>query len=243
MVQNTTLNGALFYPNFNVDGVFGMGREQVSNKSLSFLARAAYNGHLKSTTWSYQPAPGNNTANLFLGGYDASQVNGSLTWMSVPNDTMEWNSTMQNMTINGTELWNNTVNEYTTLMFVTGYKYMGLPASVWYHICSVLQAANPGLGVSCLASASRISATGPCENFAPFNLSLQFNTTATYIIPSDGTTYYSATSNKCYWNFNKVGNGTEFIIGEQFFQQFYTVFDNENSRMGFGVGAHASTAV
>lgn len=72
MVQNTTLNGALFYPNFNVDGVFGMGREAVSASATSFLARAAHNGLLKSTTWSYQPAPGNNTANLFLGGYDAS---------------------------------------------------------------------------------------------------------------------------------------------------------------------------
>lgn len=104
-----------------------MGREVVSATATSFLASAAYSGLLKSTTWSYQPAPGNNTANIFLGGYDASQVNGSVTWMAVPNDTMGWNSTMQLMTLNETVLWNVSDHEYTTLIFVTGYKYMGLP--------------------------------------------------------------------------------------------------------------------
>jgi len=72
---------------------------------------------------------------------------------------------------------------------------------------------------------------------------MQFNTTATYVIPSNGTTYYSPTSNLCYWNFQKVGNGTEFIIGEQFYAQYYTVFDNENLRMGFGIGISATTNV
>jgi hypothetical protein len=32
---------------------------------------------------------------------------------------------------------------------------------------------------------------------------------------------------------SRIGNGTEFIIGEVFFQQFVTVYDNDNSKIGF----------
>ena len=137
--------------------------------------------------------------------------------MSVYNDSRDWNSTMQLMKLNDTELWNNTANPWTTLAFVTGYRYIGVPSSMYFSICAKLGATNPDSIISCSASSSRISATGSCSNYAPFNVSMQFNTTATYVIPSTGMTYYSPTSNVCYWNFQKVGNGTEFIIGEQFY--------------------------
>ena len=39
----------------------------------------------------------------------------------------------------------------------------------------------------------------------------------------------------CEWNLRKTGSNTTFYVGEQFFRRFYTIFDNDNSRMGFGI--------
>lgn len=42
--------------------------------------------------------------------------------------------------------------------------------------------------------------------------------------------------NECFWNFHNLGDGgTEIIVGETFFKQFYTIFDSENSQIGFGL--------
>jgi large-conductance mechanosensitive channel len=45
----------------------------------------------------------------------------------------------------------------------------------------------------------------------------------------------------CYWNFQDLGNATSQVwIGEAFFQQWFTVFDIDNSLIGFGVSSIAS---
>jgi len=39
----------------------------------------------------------------------------------------------------------------------------------------------------------------------------------------------------CTWAFRKTASNSTIYVGEAFFQKFYTIFDNNNSRMGFGI--------
>jgi len=88
---------------FTLDGVFGMGRQDTS--SDSFLSRAVSSGAIASTTWSYQPSNGTAAGSMLLGGYDETQISGSIAWVPSPEAQYYWNSTMTNMAIGGTVLW------------------------------------------------------------------------------------------------------------------------------------------
>ena len=39
-----------------------------------------------------------------------------------------------------------------------------------------------------------------------------------------------------------IGNGTEFVIGEPFFQLFYSIWDVTGSKLGFGVAVNTAFA-
>ena len=45
---------------------------------------------------------------------------------------------MQDMTINGSSVWNTSVHGDSTVNFVTGYKYIGMPEVAFYGICDQL---------------------------------------------------------------------------------------------------------
>lgn len=85
----------------------------------------------------------NTTSTIMLGGVDYSQVNGSLTYLPVENNTKSWNTTVASMMLGSETIWNNTVNTNSSAVFVTGYKYIGLPKSHWDSFCATIQAMNP----------------------------------------------------------------------------------------------------
>lgn len=144
MIENTTYQGIPFKPEFDADGIFGIGRQTAGGSS--FISRAVAAGLIESTTWAYQPSTddekgeeGDNGA-IVLGGYNETALNGTLTWNSVPQGD-QWISDLQDVTINGTSVWNTSVvaQVNSTATFVTGYKYLGLPADAFYGVCSQLQ--------------------------------------------------------------------------------------------------------
>lgn len=85
----------------------------------------------------------NTTSTIMLGGVDYSQINGSLTYLPVVNNTKSWNTTVTSMMLGSETIWNNTVNINSSAVFVTGYKYIGLPKSHWDSFCATIQAMNP----------------------------------------------------------------------------------------------------
>lgn len=142
MIENTTYHGKAFKPEFDAQGVFGIGRQSAGGNS--FITRAVAAGLLESTTWAYQPASHDDGEDddddgaIILGGYNETALHGTLTWMNVPQGD-QWTSVMQDVTINGTSVWNTSVQSNSTVNFVTGYKYIGLPADAFYGVCAQLQ--------------------------------------------------------------------------------------------------------
>jgi hypothetical protein len=149
---------------------------------------------------------------------------------------------MQDVTINGTSVWNASAYNSSTVNFVTGYKYLGLPSDAFYAVCDQLKsyvAANnyTNTTVSCDSTASAITANSSCHLFEQDgNFTMQFATSATYVMKLKTLMHHNDDDKGgCSWNLRKTGSNTTFYVGEQFFQRFYTIFDNDNSRLGFGI--------
>lgn len=153
---------------------------------------------------------------------------------------------MQDVTINGTSVWNASAHTSSTVNFVTGYKYIGLPPDAFYAVCNQLQSyvvANnvTNTSVSCNTTSSAITSNSSCELFEQDgNFTMQFATSATYVMKLETLMDKDDDDDGkgqpgCKWNLRKTGSNTTFYVGEQFFTRFYTIFDNDNSRMGFGI--------
>jgi hypothetical protein len=113
-----------------------------------------------------------------------------------------------------------------------------LPADAFNAVCSQLQSYIAGSNysdtvVSC--DSSEINANITCDAFEEAgNFTMQFATTATFVMKLS-TLQDDDDCNACSWNLRKTDSNTTFFIGEQFFTRFYTIFDNDNSRLGFGI--------
>lgn len=121
-----------------------------------------------------------------------------------------------------------------------------MPLSVWFDVCDQLQAYNNDFGpigssIICDQVSGQIYATGSCANFETnFNVTMQFSTDAIFVMAGSSMVYESKSLlglTQCNWSIQSVGDHSEFVIGETFFKQFYTIFDNNNGQVGFGVSS------
>jgi len=93
-------------------------------------------------------------------------------------------------------------------------------------------------------------ATGNCSDFASnWEFSMRFSTDAIFSMSGRNFTTedYDAIEliSTCYWNLQdigeEVGGLNQVLVGEQFFKQFYTVFDSENASVGIGISNNVNT--
>lgn len=186
MTSTTKASGALLYPGFNADGVFGLGREAIST-NMSFMSRAVTSGQLSKYMYSYMPSTPIGSASVILGGYDPSQFRYNLTWMNVPVSTNAWNTTVTELTFNTTTIYNSSKQTFpTSAKFETGYKYIGAPTGTWSSFCSLIQQTNPTRMVACFVSNNeRPNSVGTCgiDFNNNYNVTIRFNTTAVFSIP------------------------------------------------------------
>ena len=79
---------------------------------------------------------------------------------------------------------------------------------------------------------------------ADFNFTMQFGTNAIFVMSGSSFTVQKddpLLPTECVWNFQNLGDKNEIVVGEQFFKQFYTVFDTDNAQLGFGISTNSNT--
>ena len=142
--------------------------------------------------------------------------------MSVPQGA-QWTSVMQDMTINGSSVWNTTIHSDSTINFVTGYEYIGMPAEAFYGICNLLKGYiattnYTNTTVSCASNSTKISANSSCDYFEDAgNFTMQFSTSATFVMKLETLMHDKDDdygNETCYWNFRKTASNTTIYIGE-----------------------------
>jgi len=80
--------------------------------------------------------------------------------------------------------------------------------------------------------------TKPTPNFGiKFGSTTYTLTPAQYLVPTAQYSYYGLSSGKYYaWINNGGSSGVNTIIGQKFLENYYSVFDTTNSRIGFATG-------
>jgi len=226
-----------------VDGIIGFGPVDLTEDTVSnintvptFMNNLYSQGSISEEVLSvsFRPESGSDTddtnGELTLGGVDSSKYSGSLTYFSKLTSgeaSSYWGISISSFTYGSTTLASSAsgiVDTGTTLIYI--------PTSAY---SKFLSAAG---GETDSTSGLAVFTTKPTSNFGiTFNSTTYTLTSSQYLIPTAQYSYYGLSSGKYYsWISDGGTSGINTIIGQKFMENYYSVFDTTNSRIGFATG-------
>ncbi|PVH83991.1 putative aspartic protease [Cadophora sp. DSE1049] len=227
-----------------VDGIIGFGPVGLTAGTVASTSSVpTFMDNLKSqgsiTTEvlgvSFKPESGSDTADangeLTLGGVDTTKYTGALTYFSkLTSGTASayWGLSIAKFTYGSTTLLSSAsgiIDTGTTLIYI--------PTSAYN---AFLSAAG---GKTDASSGLAVFTTKPTSNFGiTFGSTTYTLTSAQYLVPTAQYSVFGLTSGKYYAWINDGGSsGVNTIIGQKFLENYYSVFDTTNSRIGFATAA------
>lgn len=184
---------------------------------------------------SFKPESGSDTddtnGELTLGGTDSSKYTGTLTYfpkLTSGTASAYWGIAIAKFAYGSTSLATSAqgiVDTGTTLIYI--------PTAAYNKFLSATG------GKTDSSSGLAVFTTKPTSNFGITFGSTTYNLTpAQYLVPTAQYSYYGLTSGKYYaWINNGGSSGVNTIIGQKFLENYYSVFDTTNSRIGFATAA------
>lgn len=184
---------------------------------------------------SFKPESGSDTddtnGELTLGGTDSSKFTGSLTYFSTLKSgtaAAYWGISIASFTYGST-----TLASSATGIVDTGTTLIYIPTSAYNKFLSAAGGStdrNSGLAVF---------SSKPTANFSIKFGSTTFTLTpAQYLVPSSQYSVFGLSSSKFYAWINDGGSsGVNTIIGQKFLENYYSVYDTTNGRIGFATAA------
>lgn len=218
-----------------VDGIIGFGPVDLTENTVSntntvptFLDNLYSQGTISQEVLgvSFQPESGSDTSDtngeLTLGGTDSSKYTGSITYFPAPGPY--WGATVQSFKY-GTK----TLGSGGSGIVDTGTTLIYIPTSAYN---AFLSAAG---GKTDSSSGLSVFTKKPTSNFVITINGVAYSLTpAQYLVPTAQYSYYGLTSGKYYsWINNGGSSGVNTIIGQKFLENYYSVFDTNNARVGF----------
>ena len=227
-----------------VDGIIGFGPVDLTEGTVSgtttvptFTDNLRSQGSITTEVLGvyFKPESGSDTADangeLTLGGTDTSKYTGTLTFfpkLASGTASPYWGIAVASFSYGSTTLSTNAqgiVDTGTTLIYVPTAAYNGFLSA----------AGGTTDSRSGLASFTR----QPTSNFViKFGSTSYPLTPAQYLVPQAQYANFGLTTGKFYsWITNGGSSGVNTIIGQKFLENYYSVFDTTNSRIGFATRA------
>lgn len=226
-----------------VDGIIGFGPVDLTSGTVSnantvptFLDNLKSQGSISTEVLGvyFKPESGSDTddtnGELTLGGVDTTKYTGTLTYfpkLTSGTASEYWGIAVAAFTYGSTSLGSASgiVDTGTTLIYIPTTAYNKFLSATGGKTDS-----NSGLAVF---------TTKPTSNFGiKFGSTTYTLTPAQYLVPTAQYSYYGLTSGKYYaWINNGGSSGVNTIIGQKFLENYYSVFDTTNSRIGFATAA------
>ncbi|KAK7420549.1 hypothetical protein QQX98_002748 [Neonectria punicea] len=232
-----------------VDGIIGFGPVDLTEGTVSnvntvptFLDNLYGQGSISTEVLgvSFKPESGSDTSDtngeLTLGGTDSSKYTGSITYFSTLTSgsaSAYWGISIASFTYGTTTLASSATGIVDTGIVDTGTTLIYIPTSAYNKF---LSAAG---GKTDSSSGLAVFTTKPTSNFGiKFGSTTYTLTPAQYLVPTAQYSYYGLTSGKYYAWINDGGSsGVNTIIGQKFLENYYSVYDTTNSRIGFATNA------
>ena len=223
-----------------VDGIIGFGPVDLTQGTVSnantvptFLDNLFRQGSISTEVLGvyFKPEAGSDTADnngeLTLGGTDSSKFSGSIAFFP----TLKSGSAAPywGIQINGFSYNGRSVGGATQGIVDTGTTLIYIPTAAYN---SFLSATG---GRTDSSSGLAIFNTKPTGNFAITFGSTSFTLTpAQYLVPTAQYSNFGLQSGKFYaWINNGGSSGVNTIVGQKFLENYYSVYDTSNARIGF----------
>ncbi|KAM0745420.1 hypothetical protein ACQRIT_000804 [Beauveria bassiana] len=244
-VKSQSVGSAKSAVGFNgVDGIFGLGpvgltRNTVSNAATvpTFLDNLYKQGSIPSEVLGvyFKPEAGSDTSDnngeLTLGGVDSTKYTGALNYVPTLKSgsaAAYWGVSIASFTYGSTVLASGAtgiVDTGTTLIYIPSAAY-----AKYLSASGGKTDANTGL-VS--------YTTKPTANFGIKIGATTYNLTpAQYLVPTSQYGFFGLPAGKYYsWIANGGTGSVNTIIGQKFLENYYSVYDTTNARIGFATAA------
>lgn len=227
-----------------VDGIIGFGPVDLTQGTVSnantvptFMDNLYSQGSISSEVLGvyFKPESGSdqNDANgeLTLGGVDSSKYTGALTYFPTLKSGQAaayWGISIASFTYGST-----TLASGATGIVDTGTTLIYIPTSAYNKFLSAAGGStdnNSGLAAF---------STKPTANFSiKFGSTTYTLTPAQYLVPTAQYSAFGLSSGKYYAWINDGGSsGVNTIIGQKFLENYYSVYDTTNARIGFATRA------
>ncbi|EEA29030.1 hypothetical protein TMatcc_002608 [Talaromyces marneffei ATCC 18224] len=223
-----------------VDGIIGFGPVDLTQGTVSnvntvptFMDNLYSQGSISTNVLGvyFSPESGSDSADtngeLTLGGTDSSKYSGSIQYfpkLASGSASPYWGISIAKFTLGSTTLSSSgsgIVDTGTTLIYI--------PSSAYTRFLSATG------GKTDSSSGLAMFSTKPTANFGiTFGSTTYTLTPAQYLVPTAQYSFYGLTSGKYYAWINDGGSsGVNTIIGQKFLENYYSVYDTTNSRIGF----------
>lgn len=244
-VKSQSVGAASSATGFNgVDGILGLGPVDLTQGTVkgvssvpTFMDNLYNQGSISTEVLgvSFRPESGSDTndanGELTLGGTDSTKYSGSISYfpqLQSGSAAPYWGISIAKFTYGSTTLASSgsgIVDTGTTLIYI--------PSSAYSRFLSATGGktdSNSGLAVF---------STKPTSNFGITFGSQTFTLTpAQYLVPTAQYSFYGLSSGKYYAWINDGGSsGVNTIIGQKFLENYYSVYDTTNARIGFATAA------
>lgn len=180
---------------------------------------------------SFRPESGSDTddtnGELTLGGTDSSKYSGSLTYFNTLQSgdaSAYWGISIASFTYGST-----TLASSATGIVDTGTTLIYIPTNAYNKFLSATGGSTDS------SSGLAVFSSKPTSNFGiKFGSTTYTLTPAQYLVPTSQYGEFGLSSGKYYAFINDGGSsGVDTIIGQKFLENYYSVFDTTNSRIGF----------
>nr|POF25772.1 polyporopepsin [Quercus suber] len=225
------------------DGIFGFGPVDLTQGTVSnantvptFMDNLYSQRSISTEVLgvSFRPESGSDTSDtngeLTLGGVDSSRYTGALTYfptLKSGSAAPYWGLSIASFTYGST-----TLASSATGIIDTGTTLIYIPTSAYNRFLSLTGGTTDYY--TGLASFN----TRPTANFGiRFGSTTYTLTPAQYLVPAAQYSAFGGSSGKYYAWINDGGSsGVNTIIGQKFLENYYSVYDTTNSRIGFAKG-------
>lgn len=240
-VNSQSIGAASRSTGFNsVDGIVGFGPVDLTQGTVSntntvptFMDNLYNQGSISTEVLgvSFRPESGSDTSDtngeLTLGGVDSAHYSGSLTYF--PQLTSGAAAPYWGLSIASFTYGSTTLASGATGIIDTGTTLIYIPTSAYNRFLSAAGGSTDSN--SGLASFS----TKPTANFAiKFGSTTYTLTPAQYLVPTAQYSEFGLRSGKYYAWINDGGSsGVNCIVGQKFLENYYSVYDTTNRRIGF----------
>ncbi|KAL7892101.1 aspartic peptidase domain-containing protein [Trichoderma sp. SZMC 28014] len=239
-VQGQSLGAASQSSGFSgVDGIIGFGPVDLTANTVdgadsvpTFMDNLYQQGSISSEVLgvSFRPESGGDSddtnGELTLGGTDSSKYSGSITYF----DTLQsgdasayWGISIASFTYGST-----TLASSATGIVDTGTTLIYIPTKAYNKFLSAAGGSADQSGLTAFSSK-------PTSNFnIKFGSSTFALTPAQYLVPTSQYSEFGLSEGQYYAFITDGGSsGVDTIIGQKFLENYYSVFDTTNSRIGF----------